>query len=69
MTKKQKISELKAKIDTITQEHQAEYTILADRSEKLYDRQEALKKDYKVLDEKTGLNALFEELTELVERK
>ena len=69
MTKEQQIIEIKEKVDAILREYSKQYEALADRSEKLYDEKEALKKEYEALDAKTGLNALYEELAKLIENK
>ncbi len=65
MNKEQKITKLKTKIDAVMKEHVSEYETLADRSEKLYAKQESLREAYEKLDAKTGLNALYEELAYL----
>ena len=67
MTKEEQIIELKNKIDSIQHRYRVEYSNLAVRAEKLYDEQRLLDKEYKALDVKTGLNALYERLATLKE--
>lgn len=63
--KEHEIAETKYKIDQVMMDYEEEYLELGEKSEKLFDEQEALKKEYEKLDKKTGLNALFEKLGNL----
>ena len=69
VNRQEQSDELKRKITAILKEHQTEYQLLAEKTEKLQDEEQDLEKAYKILDQKTGLNALFEELARLQEGK
>ena len=56
------LKEANSKIENIFEKYSKEYTDLADESEELYDRNFELEKKYKLLNDKTGLNELFEKV-------
>ncbi len=57
--------ELKTQVEQILSKYHVEYADLAERSEKLHEEAELLRKSYSVLEKKTGLNALYEEIAAL----
>ncbi|MEC8339020.1 MAG: hypothetical protein VXZ40_00215 [Nanoarchaeota archaeon] len=59
--------DIKADIDKQFKLFEKEYLELGTKSEKLDQEQQILEEKYKQLDEKSGLNKLFEELAELEE--
>ena len=68
--------QLKTKINEIKKKFDKEYSILGERSEIIFEeklslnnREKKLKDEYEKLDEKTGLNVLYEELHKLMEEE
>lgn len=63
-------TEIKAigkQIDEAESKYATEYEALAKESEKLFELNEALEKKYEELDEKAGVNKLYEKLNEYYE--
>ncbi len=62
---KRKVESIKKEIDFILDKFSSDYKILADRSESGCANEDELKREYGKLDEKTGLNQLYEKLNDL----
>lgn len=69
MNKEKDIAELRKKGDAIMKTFADQYEALARRSEKLYDEQEALRKEYEALDAQTGMNDLYAEMARVQGRE